>query len=87
MNPKGEAMGQPDQKILIVDVTLPNRQPAQPILDGLLKGGLTAATVVRGRVTTSEAWFRLELKGSVRALDAALRGRRANGFRLSPIPA
>jgi hypothetical protein len=33
MNPKGEAMGQPDQKILIVDVTLPNRQPAQPILD------------------------------------------------------
>ena len=65
-------MAYSDQKTVVLEVAFAKQQAAQPILDRLLKAGLSSAIVLRGRVTPSDAWFELELKGSTRTVDAVL---------------
>ena len=63
-----------NEKTVVLEVAFSKRQPAQPILNRLLETGLSSATVLRGRVTSSDAWFQLELRGSIRAVEAAVQG-------------
>ncbi len=76
------------EKTVVLEVTFAKRQPAQPILNRLVKAGLSSATVLRGRVTPSDAWFQVELKGSIPVLDAVVREHQNDGLcftRYSPI--
>lgn len=70
-----------DEKTVVLEVVFSKRQPAQPILNRLMKNGLRSATVLRGRVTPSNAWYQLELRGSVRAVEAAVEGQQQDGLR------
>jgi len=63
-----------DQRTVVLEVTFAKRQPAQPILNRLMEAGLHSATVLRGRVTSSDAWFQLELQGTPSAIDTAVSG-------------
>jgi hypothetical protein len=72
-----------NQKTTVLEVTFRRRQRAQPLLNRLMKAGLSSATVLRGRVTDSDAWFQLELRGTAPALDAAVRGDQSGGIGLA----
>lgn len=73
-------MTHPTRQTVVLEVTFSKRQAAQPILDRLLESGLRAATVLRGRVTASDAWYELELEGSIPAVEAAVRRNRGEGI-------
>lgn len=77
-----------DQKTVVLEVTFTKRQAAQPILNRLMEAGLRSATVLRGRVTASDAWFQLELQGTVSAIDSAVQGHEGDALcfpRFSPM--
>jgi hypothetical protein len=72
-----------NQKTAVLEVKFPRRQPAQPFLKLLLEAGLSSATVLRGRVTASDAWFQVELRGTAPAVDAAVRGHQSRRIGLT----
>jgi len=72
-----------NEKTVVLEVTCSKRRPAQLLINRLLESGLRSATLLRGRVTASRAWFRLELHGTILAMNAALRRNRRDGFRLA----
>jgi len=65
-------MANSNQKTVVLEVAFANQQAVQPILNRLLKTGLSSAIVLRGRVTPTDAWFQLELQGSMGAMDAVM---------------
>lgn len=77
-------MAELNQKTVVLEVTFAKRQPAQPILNRLMEAGLSSAAVLRGRVTALDAWFRLELRGTIPVVDAAVRRHRSGS--ILPIP-
>jgi hypothetical protein len=71
------------EQTVLLDVTCPTVQPAQTLISRLLRSGLSSVTLLRGRVTSSEARFRVELKGTIRSIKAALQQNQRDGIRLA----
>ena len=81
----GETMNKMKQETAILRMTFLEYQPAQPILERLLKSGLSSATMHRGRMTEREAWYEFEITGSPQAIEAALHENHKRGGRLSAL--
>jgi len=67
-----------NQKKVVVEYWIKSVRPDQPLLSGLVFDGLTV-NVHRARVTSRDAWIRLEVSGPESAVDTFLH-RRPNEF-------
>ncbi|MBV8881638.1 MAG: hypothetical protein JO332_16900 [Planctomycetaceae bacterium] len=67
----------------ILEVKYAERRSIQPFLDTLCKDGVLSATLLRGRVTTDEAWYKVAVSGPPNAVCAALHGRPRGADRFS----
>jgi hypothetical protein len=63
-------------KTAVLKVQYAGFQPVQPVLDRLLETGLQTATIVRGRMTASGAWYEVSVTGTPEAVQVALTGDR-----------
>ena len=62
-----------DQKKVVVEVFFKQGSFDRPRVDRLLAGKKVNVNVRRARVTSSNAWYRLEVSGKAPAVDAAVR--------------
>jgi hypothetical protein len=66
-------------KAVRVDVEVPDGR-------SMVRPPLVAFAVLRGRITETTAWFRLELRGTARRIEQALAAFRERGLRVRPAP-
>ena len=61
-----------DQKKVVVEVFFKRGSSDRPRVDRLLAGKKVNVNVRRARVTSSNAWYRLEVSGKAAAVDAVV---------------
>jgi hypothetical protein len=67
----------------ILKVRFNSYHPADSLLNELLESGLQSATLLRGRMTPSDAWYEVEITGTPELVAATLPGGHRGADRFS----
>lgn len=75
-----------ERKTAVVEFFSGPADTSEPLLEGLFRGDDLAVDLLRARVTTTDAWFRLAITGTTAAIERFVR-RHRNRFLVLTTPA